>query len=62
MSALPQCPRCRDPLVGASTPRGRRARGNKPFPEGSMGYCSSCHIGLTKMNGVWAAVAVALVP
>ena len=54
MREFPQCPRCSVVFIGASTPQGGRAR-NKPFPERSTGYCATCHIGLTKINGVWAA-------
>jgi hypothetical protein len=61
MREFPQCPRCNVALVGASTPQGRRAR-NKPFPDRSTGYCAGCHIGVTKINGVWATTPTALLP
>ena len=61
MTEFPQCPQCSLPLVGASTPQGARAR-NKPFPERSTGYCGDCHIGVTKINGVWVATPVAPLP
>ncbi len=54
MRELPECPRCGLLLDGAATPGGRSAR-KQPFPEGSTGYCLNCHIGLTKIDGVWAA-------
>jgi len=40
-------------IVGASTPQGGAAR-KRPFPDRSTGYCTNCHIGLTKIDGVWA--------
>lgn len=57
MRELPACPRCSLLLVGASTPRGGAAV-NQPFPDHSTGYCDNCHIGLTKLLGVWAATRV----
>jgi hypothetical protein len=54
---LPVCPRCDLLLDGVATPRGGAAR-NGPFPERSTGYCINCHIGLTKIDGVWAATPV----
>jgi len=54
MRELPECPRCGLLVDGAATPRGRSAR-NQPFPERSTGYCVNCHIGLTKIDGLWAA-------
>jgi len=35
---------------------------NRPFPERSTGYCATCHISLTKIDAVWAATPVALLP
>ena len=61
MTELPECPRCDQLLVGASTPQGGAAR-NRPFPERSTGYCMNCHFGLTKIDGVWAATPVRLSP
>lgn len=57
MREYPQCPRCLVALVGASTPAGGRSR-NRPFPDQSTGYCDTCHRGLTKMDGIWAASPV----
>ena len=54
MKELPECPRCGELLAGASTPRGGFPR-KGAFPDGSSGYCVNCHIGLTKIQGVWAA-------
>jgi hypothetical protein len=54
MREFPECPRCGLLLDGASTPQGSASR-NRPFPERSTGYCTDCHIGLTKIHGVWAA-------
>jgi hypothetical protein len=59
MIESPECSRCGSLLVGASTPRGGRAR-NKPFPDHSTGYCAVCHIGFTKIDGLWAATPAAL--
>lgn len=62
MIESPECFRCGSLLVGASTPRGGTARRNKPFPDQSTGYCAICHIGLTKIDGLWAATRTALSP
>ena len=59
MRELPECPRCGLLLVGAVTPQGGAAR-RQPFPEGSSGYCMTCHIGVTKIHGLWAATPVGL--
>jgi hypothetical protein len=56
MRESPECPRCDLLLDGVATPRGRAARNS--FPERSTGYCINCHIGLTKIDGVWAATPV----
>lgn len=61
MREFPQCPRCNVVLVGASTPQGGRAR-NRPFPDRSTGYCAGCHIGVTKINGIWSATPTDLMP
>lgn len=61
MSEFPACPRCNLLLDGVSTPRGGVA-GNRPFPDRSTGYCVNCHLGMTKVDGVWAATPVALWP
>jgi hypothetical protein len=57
MRELPACPRCDLLLDGVATPRGRAAR-HRAFPERSTGYCIGCHIGLTKIDGLWAATPV----
>lgn len=31
-----------------------------PFPDDSTGYCEICHIGVTKIDGLWAATPTAL--
>lgn len=62
MREFPQCPRCRDSLVGASSPQGGRASRNRSLPEGSTGYCATCHIALTKINTVWAVTPVPELP
>ena len=59
MRELPECPRCSLLLVGAGPPRGGAAR-HRPFPDLSTSYCANCHIGLTKIGGVWAATRTAL--
>jgi hypothetical protein len=58
MKELPECSHCGLLVDGAATPRGGSAR-NQPFPERSTGYCVNCHIGLTKIDGVWAATPAA---
>jgi hypothetical protein len=32
------------------------------LPEGSTGYCATCHIALTKINAVWAVTPVPQLP
>ena len=54
MKELPQCSRCGLLVDGAASPRGRAPR-DRPFPERSTGYCVHCHVGVTKIDGVWAA-------
>jgi hypothetical protein len=61
MTEIPECPRCSRLLVSATTPLGGRAR-NRPFPDRSTGYCTGCHIGVTKIKGAWVATPVALAP
>ena len=61
MREYPECPRCHDALSGTSTPSGGRSR-NRPFPDRSTGYCSTCHIGLTKIDGLWGPTPVAPLP
>lgn len=61
MREYPQCPRCLEALTGASTPGGGRSR-NRPFPDQSTGYCMTCHIGLRKIDGVWAPSPLADLP
>jgi len=50
---IPECPSCGQLLAGASTPHGGFPR-KGPFPDRSTGYCVNCHLGLTKIEGVWA--------
>ncbi len=52
MKEIPECPRCGLLLAGASTPQGGVSR-NRPFPDRSTGYCVNCHIGVTKIRGIW---------
>jgi hypothetical protein len=59
VTEFPECPRCSLLLAGVSTPKGGPA-GRRPFPDRSSGYCTNCHIGLTKIGGVWAPTPTAM--
>jgi hypothetical protein len=54
MSDAPLCPECHGPLSGLGPAVRRWAK--KPA-EPSNGYCTSCHIGLTKTDNRWARSA-----
>jgi hypothetical protein len=55
MSDAPLCPECHGPVNGLGPVVGRRW-GKKPA-EPSNGYCTACHIGLTKTGHHWVRSA-----
>lgn len=47
------CPACHGQVSGIGTPSGMHRKRRGPAPEGSTGYCVTCHIALQKDDGAW---------
>lgn len=47
------CPTCAGEVAGIGIPKGIRRNRHQPAPDTSTAYCMTCHIGLSKRDGLW---------